>query len=433
MATPHVAGIASLMLSVNPALTPAQVASKLSASARAFPVGTGADCTTAVCGAGIVDAAPAVLAAGGTVQPRPTTTALSSSANPASAGTAVTFTATVSGSSPSGSVAFSADDATLANCAAVALSVRNPSSATCSTSSLGVGTHAIVASYAANAASASVALSQSINPAADTNPPADVSAVSISNPAAGGQLNLSWVNPTADFAGVLILRRAGAPLSDVPASGQNYSLGQSLGASSVVYVGAATSYADTTLSNGTTYYYKIFAYDASRNYAAGVAGNGTPSAPAPSCAAELIIDNLAPGLAGTSGPGEVSFSGNWAQSGASGWYAGNGSLYSADDPSTAADTYTWRTPVLNAPQPCTYALYIWRTMHPNRSTSVPITVSGQNGGAATRTFNEQIGGSQWVLHGTYSFPAGARAMVQTSDASGQAAADAVRLVLVPGQ
>ncbi len=60
MATPHIAGIASLMLAVNPALTPAQVLSTLQATARAFPTGTGADCTTSTCGAGIVNAAAAV-------------------------------------------------------------------------------------------------------------------------------------------------------------------------------------------------------------------------------------------------------------------------------------------------------------------------------------------------------------------------------------
>ena len=57
MATPHVAGVAALMLSVKPTLTPDQVESLLKSSARAFP----ASCSG--CGAGIVNAAAAVNAA----------------------------------------------------------------------------------------------------------------------------------------------------------------------------------------------------------------------------------------------------------------------------------------------------------------------------------------------------------------------------------
>jgi serine protease len=62
MATPHVAGVAALMLSANPNLTPDDVAAKLKSTARAFP----AACSG--CGAGIVDAAAAVNSAmlGGT-------------------------------------------------------------------------------------------------------------------------------------------------------------------------------------------------------------------------------------------------------------------------------------------------------------------------------------------------------------------------------
>lgn len=60
MATPHVSGVASLMIAVNPALTPTSIENILRATARTFPVGTAWDCTTLHCGAGIVDAQAAL-------------------------------------------------------------------------------------------------------------------------------------------------------------------------------------------------------------------------------------------------------------------------------------------------------------------------------------------------------------------------------------
>jgi serine protease len=59
MATPHVAGVAALMLSRNPNLTPDDVEATLKSTARAFPA------ACAGCGSGIVDAAAAVTAAMG--------------------------------------------------------------------------------------------------------------------------------------------------------------------------------------------------------------------------------------------------------------------------------------------------------------------------------------------------------------------------------
>jgi serine protease len=89
---PLVAGTAALMISANPALTPAQVKAILQDTARAFPT-TSTDpavlqcrapdgvfqdeclCTNSTCGAGMLDAAAAVAAAAGqTPTPTPTPT-----------------------------------------------------------------------------------------------------------------------------------------------------------------------------------------------------------------------------------------------------------------------------------------------------------------------------------------------------------------------
>jgi serine protease len=91
MAAPHVAGVAALMLSRNPALTPDDVAARLRSSARPFP----AACTG--CGAGIVDASAAIDAAGGNGAPPPSSVAEVESNNSLGTAQAVTRPVTVSG------------------------------------------------------------------------------------------------------------------------------------------------------------------------------------------------------------------------------------------------------------------------------------------------------------------------------------------------
>ena len=59
--TALVSGVASLMLAVNPNLSPAQVKDLMAKSATPFPLGS--DCLTGICGAGIVNAYGAVQAA----------------------------------------------------------------------------------------------------------------------------------------------------------------------------------------------------------------------------------------------------------------------------------------------------------------------------------------------------------------------------------
>ena len=87
MATPHVAGVAALMLAKTPSLTPDQVESKLKTTARAFPA------TCSSCGAGIVDAQKAV--DGTVVTPPPTGGTESESNNTTGTADAVTVSGTV--------------------------------------------------------------------------------------------------------------------------------------------------------------------------------------------------------------------------------------------------------------------------------------------------------------------------------------------------
>ncbi len=117
----------------------------------------------------------------------PTTTTLASSLNPSTSGANVTFTATVTGSAPTGTVNFKDGAASIAGCSAVALTgAGNSRTATCSTASLSVATHSITASYGGNAAnnpSTSTALSQVVQAA--TTPTTTTLASSL-NPSTSG-------------------------------------------------------------------------------------------------------------------------------------------------------------------------------------------------------------------------------------------------------
>src|ERR1700687_3512465 len=97
-----------------------------------------------------------------------TTTALVSSVNPSTIGASVTFTASVTGTAPTGSVNFIDGGTTISGCGAVALTgAGNTRTAACSTAALSAGSHnSVVANYSgdgANAASNSAALSQFVN------------------------------------------------------------------------------------------------------------------------------------------------------------------------------------------------------------------------------------------------------------------------------
>ena len=99
--------------------------------------------------------------------------------------------------------------------------------------------------------------------------------------AASTQVLLAWTNPAdSDLGTIVVLRRAGAVVGDTPTEGATYSVGNTVGSSTVACVTApALGCADVGLINGTDYHYKIFAKDIDGNYATGVVPNGSPATP----------------------------------------------------------------------------------------------------------------------------------------------------------
>ncbi|MBI2417673.1 MAG: endonuclease/exonuclease/phosphatase family protein [Ignavibacteriales bacterium] len=73
--------------------------------------------------------------------------------------------------------------------------------------------------------------------------------------------NFTAASPAAD--GYLVLRKAGSAPASLPANGNAYTVGSALGDAVVAYSGSGTTFANTGLSSGVTYYFKIFSFNGS--------------------------------------------------------------------------------------------------------------------------------------------------------------------------
>src|SRR5947208_4674937 len=92
-----------------------------------------------------------------------------------------------------------------------------------------------------------------------------------------GQATVYWSSSNP----VLILRKTAAFAGEKPTDGTTYTAGNtggSLGTGVVQFVGSATELLQTSLANGTAYYYKVFA-NAASCYSPGIAIDTTPAAP----------------------------------------------------------------------------------------------------------------------------------------------------------
>ena len=174
-----VSGVAALVWSVNPNLTPTDVTGILQQSAD----DKGAAGRDSTYGWGRVNALRAVTMASSGGTKTNTSTTLISSLNPSTSGQPVTFTATVSPSAAAGTVMFY-DGATALGTGTLAGGI-----ATLSTSSLSVGSHSITASYAGNSSyngSTSAALTQTVNTASLIG--TSTALISSLNPSTSGQI-----------------------------------------------------------------------------------------------------------------------------------------------------------------------------------------------------------------------------------------------------
>jgi hypothetical protein len=81
----------------------------------------------------------------------------------------------------------------------------------------------------------------------------------------GQGYTIGWTAATGSPDGYIALRRSGSSPADVPVDGTTYTAGNTIGSSTVAFVGAGTSSALTGLTDETEYYFDVFSYNGSGN------------------------------------------------------------------------------------------------------------------------------------------------------------------------
>ena len=132
--------------------------------------------------------------------------------------------------------------------------------------------------------------------------------------AGDGQATLAWDSSLP----VLVLRKTSPFAGETPAQGQSYTAGATIGAATVVENGSApaTSFTDTGLTNGTTYYYQVHPRSPSGVstpcYASGAGSEASalPQAPASGVAWSYMLAGGSTLRAGIAGSAQLFFGSN---------------------------------------------------------------------------------------------------------------------------
>jgi endoglucanase len=120
--------------------------------------------------------------------------------------------------------------------------------------------------------------------------------------------------------------------------------------------------------------------------------------------------------------------GTWTNSTSTNGYFGTNYL---NDGNTAKGTksFSFKPPITASGN---YLVYARWTSGTNRATNVPIDIVKADTTVSTVSVNQQAGGSQWNLLGTYSLnPANCEVVIRTTSTNGYVIADSVCVIPAP--